>query len=146
MFQMKKNIISEIVSALFVILFIYASLGKLQDFEKFRVQLGKSPLITAYAGFIAWVIPTVEIVVAFLLILKRFQLIGLFASFTLMVLFTAYIFTILKFSEYIPCSCGGILQNMTWSYHLIFNLTFVALAVLGVLNHKVQMSNDKIIE
>jgi hypothetical protein len=48
-------------------------------------------------------------------------------------MFTAYIITILNFSEYIPCSCGGILQNMTWKTHLVFNIGLVLLSIAGIL-------------
>jgi hypothetical protein len=130
---MKRKIIVEIIGALFILLFTYASLSKFQDFQKFRVQLGRSPLILAHAGLVAWFIPVVEIAIAVLLSTRRFQLIGLYASFSLMVLFSVYIIAILKFSEYIPCSCGGILQNMSWSEHLLFNAGFILLGAAGVL-------------
>jgi uncharacterized membrane protein YphA (DoxX/SURF4 family) len=58
---------------------------------------------------------------------------ALYASFGLMVIFSAYIITILNFSEYVPCSCGGILENMSWRQHFWFNAGFVALGALGVL-------------
>jgi len=65
----------------------------------------------------------------------RFRLLGLYASFSLMVMFTAYIIAITKFSDYIPCSCGGVLQNMSWNQHLIFNIGFILLAVAGIIFH-----------
>ena len=130
---MKKGWFVEFISAVFILLFVYASLTKLQDFEKFRVQLGKSPIITSFAGLVAWSIPSIEILVALTLAIKRLQLIGLYASFSLMVMFSAYIVAILKFSDYIPCSCGGILQNMTWMQHLLFNLLFVILGAFAIL-------------
>lgn len=48
-------------------------------------------------------------------------------------MFTAYIFIILSFTIYIPCSCGGVLETMGWTEHLVFNLFFVAMASIGVL-------------
>jgi hypothetical protein len=140
MINKAKSVIVDIVTALFIFLFVYAALSKISDFEKFRVQLGKSPLILAYAGWVVWIIPTFELIIAGLLAIKRFQLLGLYASFSLMVMFSAYIIAILKFSEYIPCSCGGILENMSWTEHLIFNSGFILLGIIGVLLYP---SNDK---
>ena len=54
---MKKTMVIEIICALFIILFMYAALTKLLDYEKFRVQIGQSPLLTAFAGWIAWMVP-----------------------------------------------------------------------------------------
>jgi len=50
----------------------------------------------------------------------------------LMVLFTVYIYLILNFSDFIPCSCGGILEKMDWHTHLIFNLICVIAAVTAI--------------
>lgn len=63
-----------------------------------------------------------------LLIFERTRTIGLYFSFTIMVLFTAYIYIILHYSEFVPCSCGGILERMDWNTHLIFNIGAVLLA------------------
>ena len=70
--------------------------------------------------------------IAGMLVWGRFRLIGLYAAFTLMTMFTVYIIAILQFSYKIPCSCGGILESMGWTEHLIFNIGFVLLAVGGI--------------
>ena len=130
---MKRKIAVEIISFLFIFLFVYAALNKLLDVEKFRVQIGQSPLLTDIAPFVAWFIPVTEIAVALMMSIFRFRLIGFYAAFGLMVIFTAYIVAILKFNEHIPCSCGGVLQSMSWTEHLIFNVCFVLLALAGVM-------------
>jgi hypothetical protein len=130
---MKKAYVADAISMAFIILFIYAAATKLIDYQKFRIEIGKSPLLTAFAGWVAIIIPSVEILISVLLASARWRLTGLYASFSLMTMFSAYIFFILNFSPYIPCSCGGILQNMTWSQHIIFNLVFVALGAWAVL-------------
>jgi uncharacterized membrane protein YphA (DoxX/SURF4 family) len=127
------ELIIEVITLLFIILFVYAGLSKLMDYQKFSVQLGKSPLLTNFAEWIAWLIPLIEILVSIMLAIQRWRSLALYASFTLMVLFTTYIIAILNFSSYIPCSCGGILQGMTWKTHLWFNITFILLGFLGIL-------------
>src|SRR5690606_4268444 len=127
-----RNWIVEIISYLFVLLFVYAAVSKLLDFENFQVQLGQSPLLSAFAGIISWVVPLLELVIAFLLMIPRLRKMGLYAAFTLMVMFTAYIIIILNFSSFVPCSCGGVLEQLGWTEHLIFNLFFVLLAVIGI--------------
>lgn len=128
-----KQIAVDIICWLLVLLFIYAAISKLIDYQKFLVQLGKSPVLTAFSSQIVWLIPSVEILIAILLSLGRHRLTGLYASFCMMVIFSGYIVTILKFSSYIPCSCGGILENMNWTQHLIFNAFFVVLCITGIL-------------
>ena len=128
-----SGIALQVIVSLLVLLFVYAASSKLLDFTQFRVELGKSPLITAFAGFVALTVPGIEIGIALLLAFPRFRLLGLYASFSLMALFTAYIFYILRFSPYVPCSCGGVLQHMNWQTHLLFNVVFLVLSALGVL-------------
>jgi uncharacterized membrane protein YphA (DoxX/SURF4 family) len=128
----KKEWIIDIVSALFVVLFIYAALMKLMDYDKFRLQIGQSPVLTAFAGTMVWLVPAIEVVIAMLLMTKRFRLAGLYASFSLMVMFTAYIVVITRFSEYVPCSCGGVLEKLSWDEHLVFNIGCVLLSAVAI--------------
>lgn len=134
--QTRKTII-EIISALFALLWCYAAVSKLLDYGTFKVQLGKSPLITEFAGFAAIAVPLSELVIAGLLLAglyrQRYRLWGLYASLFLMTLFTAYIIAILNFSYYIPCSCGGILSSLGWTEHVMFNLVFVVMAIVAII-------------
>lgn len=130
---MKKAIIIEIICFLFILLFVYASLMKLKDTELFVVQLSQSPMLMPFATWVAWVIPSIELIVAALLIVPRLKLIGLIASFTLMTMFTVYIIVIMNFAQHVPCSCGGILSDMGWKEHLIFNIGFLLLALTGII-------------
>ena len=117
----------------FIVLFLYAATAKLLDGQKFEVQIAKSPLLTDFAGILVWLVPVVEIVIAVLLFSPKTILAGLFAALGLMSLFTTYIVVILKFSENVPCSCGGVLENMSWQQHLVFNIFFVFMAIAGIL-------------
>jgi len=127
-----KNLSTDIISALFVLLFVYAAVSKLADYQRFQIQLGKSPILAPFMNEVSWLIPLIEIATAGLLVSKRYQLLALYISYSMMIMFTAYIVVILNFSPYIPCSCGGILQNMNWRQHLVFNVIFVIIGCLGV--------------
>lgn len=136
-----KAIIVEIVCYLHVLLFVYAGVSKLLDYENFKVQLGQSPMLNVHSGWIAWFIPSSELVMAILLLIPSTKLLGIFASYFLMLLFSAYIFATLNFSDYVPCSCGGILEEMTWHQHLIFNLIFCALALIAIFFYNASAHN-----
>lgn len=130
-----RQIIVEIICALFVTLFTYAAVSKLMDYDKFILQLGQSPVLTAFSGIVVWLVPAVEVIISGLLMMKRFRLAGLYASYSLMVMFTAYIVVITRFSEYVPCSCGGVLEKLSWNQHLVFNIVFVLLAGAAIIIH-----------
>lgn len=128
-----KRIIVEIISIMFILLFVYAGVTKLLDYNKFNVQLGQSPLLAPFADSVAWFIPSLELMIALMLIFNKFRLTALYISFALMLLFTIYIVFIMNFAEHVPCSCGGILENMGWSEHLAFNVGFVLLSITAIL-------------
>lgn len=130
--------IAEGISLLFIVLFVYASITKLLDYEKFAVQMGQSPMLTKWAEQLAWLVPTVELCTVGLLLFSNSKLVGLYVSVSLMVMFTVYILLASKFSDYVPCSCGGVLQNMTWDQHLVFNLFFVASGMVAVIRYPQQ--------
>lgn len=125
----------DFICFLFIILFIYAAGNKLFDYEKFTIQLGQSPMVTRWAGFVAWFIPATEISIAILLTIKRTQKAALYAAFNLMVAFTVYIFIVTHFYAHVPCSCGGVLERLSWTEHLYFNIGFVFLAMLALVLH-----------
>lgn len=123
--RLRKRNISLLIkgsSFLLILLFVYAALSKILDFETFQLQLAQAPLLSAYAGVIAWLVPGVEIIISLLLMLPRFRNLALYAAFALMVIFTAYIYIILNFSDFIPCPAVGCLKNLAG--HSIFFSTF----------------------
>lgn len=142
-----KKLISHIpitVSYFFVLLFCYAAFSKILDFENFQVQIGQSPLLSAYAGFISYAVIIVELVIVLFLIFTKTQILGLYASTALMSAFTIYIYLILYYSEFVPCSCGGILEKLGWTEHLIFNIVCVILGVISVyISEKLKTKSHK---
>lgn len=105
-----QDVFLELICLLYVLLFVYAAVSKLLDFENFQVQLGQSPLISSFAGFTSFFIPIFELLLAFFLIFPKSRRISLYLSTFLMSAFSAYIFVMLNFSPNVPCSCGGILE------------------------------------
>ncbi|TKC04219.1 MauE/DoxX family redox-associated membrane protein [Pedobacter frigoris] len=139
----KKDILIELSCGLFIVLMLYAATSKLIDYSTFRIELGKSPVLTLFAKYVAWFIPVLEIVIALLLCLERTRLFALYAFVSIMTMFTAYITMILNYSSYIPCSCGGVLQNMNWNQHLIFNGCFALVACVVVLIYPIKETQTK---
>ncbi|WP_181876097.1 MauE/DoxX family redox-associated membrane protein [Chryseobacterium carnipullorum] len=123
----------EFTSYFFILLFCYASISKIMDFENFQIQIAQSPLLSAFSNVMSYGVLVIELAICILLIFERSRKIGLYSSFVLMVSFTVYIYMILNYSEFIPCSCGGILEKMDWKTHLIFNIATVIIAAFAVI-------------
>lgn len=129
--SIKDNIVT-VVCYLFILLFVYAAVSKLLDFETFQAQLRQSSFLSPFADWVSWGVIILEMFIAVLLCLENTRLIGLYMSFSLMILFTIYIVAILNFAAYVPCSCGGVLETLGWKQHLIFNIFFIGIALIGI--------------
>lgn len=126
-----------------VILFLYTAVSKLLRYSETALQMEMSPFITRYAGLLAWGVPVSEILIVILLIIDRTRLYGFYASLFLMVLFTGYVYAMMHYSYYLPCSCGGILAMLTWTQHLWVNITFTIVALTGTILEKINHAHKE---
>ena len=144
---LSKKLIVEVIAHLFIILFLYTGVAKLMDFDLFQEQLAESPILEPIATLVAWGLPFSEFIISLLLFFPRFRLKGLYASFIIMVLFTGYVITILSIDKELPCSCGGIVEALSWKGHLIFNSILVVVAAIAIrLQRKLNSQNSSTTE
>lgn len=127
-----KNCLPEFISAVLIFLFVYTAISKLIDWRTFHYSLSKSPLIGNLASFVTWMIPITEVGIVMLLSLPTMRLLGMFAAFLLFIVFTLYIGYMILFVPDLPCSCGGIIQQMSWKLHLVFNLFITVIVYAGI--------------
>ncbi|MBC8032699.1 MAG: hypothetical protein H7Y03_01030 [Chitinophagaceae bacterium] len=133
---MKRIHFSQLIAVLLFVLFVYTALNKYFDMANFRASLEESPWVGNYSIFVSYAVPLLELIVAALLLVPRTRLKGLYASFWLMLFFTIYIAYMLVFTPELPCSCGGVISEMTWPQHLVFNIVFTLLAYVASWLHK----------
>ncbi|WP_210149588.1 MauE/DoxX family redox-associated membrane protein [Chryseobacterium scophthalmum] len=127
-----KKTIQFVISIFFVILFCYAAISKVLDFENFQHQISASPLLNGSSQFLPHAIIIVEFLIAGLLCYRKTRNIGLVGSVVLMLFFTGYVALILSTTDNLPCSCGGILEKLSWHQHLYFNIGCVILSVIAL--------------
>lgn len=138
---MKRSPWVNIIASLFILLFVYTATSKFLDFYSFKSVLKDSPLIRNMSTFVAWGLPLVEIVIALLLFFIKTRRIGLWSSLLIMILFTVYLGYMIYFTPHLPCNCGGVLKEMTWKQHFVFNIFFSALAAFAIWKDKRENSN-----
>jgi hypothetical protein len=141
----KSNAAIMIICTLIIALFVYTASAKLLDYYNFHFGLTESPFIAPFANILAWAIPAVEMLIAVMLIIPVLRPAGLYASGILMTLFTVYIAVMLLSGSEIPCSCGGVVEEMSWGAHIVFNSAFVALSAWGIyLQRKKRRTNTNL--
>jgi len=124
--------IAEFISYFFILLFCYAAISKLLDFENFQNQVSESPLLNEFSQILPYTVIIIEFLIAGLLCYRKTRTTGLIGSFVLMLVFTGYIALLLSTSQHLPCSCGGILEKMSWHQHLYFNMGCVILTIIAL--------------
>lgn len=127
-----KNIV-EVISAVFILLFLYTALSKTMSIGPTVDVLKFTPFMKTFPVEMAWGVVVIEYLVAGLLFFPRTRKIGLYSSLFLMLGFIGYITWMKIVVPNLPCSCGGVISKLTWNQHLVLNIGFVLLAVSGIL-------------
>lgn len=135
--------VSSTVAGLLILMFSYAAFSKLVDYEDSKKAMLNQVFSDGIALQLVWLVPLTELIIVILLLLNNTRLQGFNASAILMTGFTLYIaFSMSGAFGRIPCSCGGILSRLGYGTHLLFNLFFLSLSIIGIvceercLNHQ----------
>lgn len=138
-----KKLIKEFSGSLLILLWTYTALSKLSDIPAFWIQLRNQVFAPSTALVLLWAIPATELLAAALLLLRRTNRAGFAISTLLMLAFTSYIaLVLLGHYPKTPCSCGGVLKQLSWQAHFWFNLFFLVLAVCGLLSSRPVMTSQ----
>lgn len=128
-----KKVTINVISVMLIILFVHAGLIKWMDYSTFKTQLSAYPLLSPFAGVIAWLFPAIEMATAVLLVSARTRTLGLAVSLSIMTILSAYIIFLLNAAADAPCACQALLGFTTWPAQLKFNMIFMLIALLGLL-------------
>ena len=130
---MKRQSVLTIITALLIMLFSYTAISKLAAFQVFYSQLAMQPIPEWATGPLTLTIPVAELIVSGLLLIKITRIYGLYLSAVSMTIFTGYMALVVAgYFQKTPCSCGGVLQQMGFEAHLIFNVFFLTISLIGI--------------
>jgi hypothetical protein len=130
--MIKRATIIGTITIVNVIVFFYTGVDKILAYNIFKEQLHNSPILSAVAKPIALFLPCIELVIVRFLAITRWRLIGLFASLCIMSIFTVYIIALFLISPELPCSCGGMINSISWGQHTAFNCVFILLTFWAI--------------
>lgn len=130
--MLKRTTIIEAITFLNIILFFYTGIAKITDYSLMKDELAQNLLLAPVSNLVAILLPIVEFIVVIMLAVPRWRLKGYYLTLGLMILFTAYITILLTSDKNLPCSCGGIIQQLSWPQHLVFNSAFIVSDILAI--------------
>jgi hypothetical protein len=133
-----KTLAAELITGFLLVLFAYTGTCKIIDNELFvfQMRLAPFPYMVQLAPFFGWLVPAVELMIAFGLLVTRYRLKSLYAAVVLLVIFEFYITTMMLSGSHLPCTCGGIISTMSWKAHLFFNAACVFLGMFAIKQYK----------
>lgn len=139
-----KTTIPQVISAAFILLWVYTAGSKLADFQSYRQEMSLQVFSPDFTAVLLYATPLIEILCAILLLFEKTNKLGLALSLLLMLAFTGYIMLIVSgYFPKKPCSCGGVLKAMGWKTHLIFNIFFLSASILSLFLKLKQEVRDK---
>lgn len=131
---MKAESVIKLVCTLIALMFFYAALGKLMNYDRSKSEMMAQIFPRSVSEVLVWLVPVTELVITALLLFNPTRLKGLFASLFLLSGFSVYIAVAMSgvFGK-VPCGCGGILRHMGYWAHLGFNVAFIILSLIGIM-------------
>jgi len=129
---MKKETKIILLSLAVLALWIYVVFYKITDFRDFTSGIHRQPIPGFVQQAVIWLLPPIETMLILLFLKKRWRIYGFLLSALLLTIFTFYIsFGLAGAFGKLPCGCGGLIKDLSLSQHIIFNLVFASLSVLG---------------
>jgi len=141
----KLNAYRTVLTCMLILLFSYTAIDKLMNVQQNAIVLSNMPYITHVASYLAIIIPVLELLTVLLLIIPKTNFAGLYCSLLLMGAFTVYLVAMLTTNNNLPCTCGGVLEKMSWKQHVVFNIIVLALIIPGIFLKSKSKVNSKLI-
>ncbi len=123
----------EVLVALFVGLWTYASVSKMINHDKFISVLYAAKLFGNYTVYLSWLVPALELLIAISIVLPSTRFVGLMASLIYLLLLSAYLLYMILFSSSLPCTCGGLISSFTWLQHFWLNCMLMLITVVIII-------------
>ena len=127
-----QQLILLLLDIILASLFAYTAYEKIMDHERFMNGISKVEIIGKFAFLISWSVPIVEGLIAVFILIPDTAKIGLWSFFGMMGIFSVYILIALIWASNLPCHCGGVIETLTWTEHLWFNLGFILLSLIAI--------------
>ena len=135
---LKKSLV--FILLLLTILYLHTAVSKILSFQDFTFDMNNQPFPDSWTPFLIYALPATEIAIVIAFFFGRTRLLGLYLSLLLMSLFTVYTaLVLLHVFKYVPCSCGGIIRQLTWPQHLILNVSCLMLNIKAI-----QIQNNRV--
>ena len=118
---------------LLILLCTYTGFDKIIHWETSRKAFHNQTFPGELAEVLAYAVPTVELLIALLLLFSVSRWWGYLSSILLLTVFTTYVGLIwVGAFPRVPCNCAGILESLGWAEHFWLNSFMIVLSIIGL--------------
>jgi hypothetical protein len=128
---MKRAKLIDLVSLLFVILFLCSGINELIRYQTFKSQIAASPFLFSVASIISMVVLILQLIIC-LVSLLSWRLTVLYMSLGYLIVFTLYALIMFLSKKDLDWNCIQIGIKLSNGMTLIFNGILIALAALAI--------------
>lgn len=128
-----KNVIIEVICFLLLVNFFYQGIYIFAYFKNYSIWLHGAPYLKSVSLYFIYVIPSLEIVLAILLWINGFRLVGLIATLVSFTLFIGYIMAACLFSPLLFWPFHAYWAHAHWIGILIFTVSLAWLNFIAIL-------------
>ena len=138
--------IQMLIALLVSSLLLYTATHKWWYLPSTVLKLHASPVkwISGHSNFIAWTLPALEVAIACTILFPARKKLGFVLSGVLFAAFTAYVIALRSAPPGTVCSCGGFINSLTLTSHLLLVVLAMVLSLMGVLMSMLVSSNASI--
>ncbi|WP_293297350.1 MauE/DoxX family redox-associated membrane protein [Pedobacter sp. UBA4863] len=129
-----------------ILFWLYVAGVSVYNFGLFKSEMANQVFPKVISNLLAYFLPTLEILTAFLLAFSTTRLLGMALSLLMISAFTLYVgLALLRIYENVPCTCAGLLKHgNSWGTNFLLNLLITAVALIGfILTYKQRKEVDK---
>lgn len=131
--------LNKVLYVILIFVYIYTATSKILDMKTTMGSMNNQPFDNRFTPALIAFVLIAEYATSFLLLFDKTRRIGYWTSLGMMILFTGYVGLVLgNYYDRVPCSCGGIINTLSWTQHLVLNLMLIVMSILGLMITKKQ--------
>lgn len=140
----KNNTVLQVINWLLILLWFYTALDKLIFYSAYKLTMQGQIFPQPWLQYMIPAIPIIELIAGMLLLKSALRIFGLILSLILMAFFTVYVaLVVYGFFPAKPCACAGLFRNLNWNTHLVINIFFLLVALLGIIVYRFRRKEAK---
>lgn len=129
---MKARTIIEVIASLLIVLFLYAAIVQAVSHPGFQSQIDRILSHNALSGIVAWLLPAIQLTLAFLLWRPATRLAGFSCSLAMVGCYTVYLIMMLPAAQRSACHCGELWQQASLELNILVNLGIIVLSAAAI--------------